>query len=153
MAGVVDWHNRIYTDIGFFAILAWPSIWLARLGMSPTWPVALFILLSLPAIPLLVARRRGLSFQWAVIVTLAVTFCVCGNLRIRWAVKNTFPTENPYPPNSVESVSYASGYSEGFSIGETGILSTHCFAPYDETRGYEQGMRDSDLVWKRFYPF
>ena len=150
ICGAAYWQNETHPFNPIGVLLAWPAVWLARFGMSHTWPVALVILLAMPAASVFVFRKRRPFIAATITALLTLAFCGAGTWRAGRAT-NTRPPANPYPAASPEAAKYLEGYGLGFGNAVTGSMATYCFRPEEETRGYYQGQDDGMRIWNRAF--
>lgn len=148
--GAVWWRGEIYSGWAIGQVLFWPAIELARLGLHRTWPVLPLLALLLPVIAVLSGRKRHFGVVGLVAALLASLWCGVGAWNTR-RLAYLIPERNPYPPGSTNAAAFAKGYGEGYSMAVTGIISTYCFAPEDETAGYDQGQDDGIPVMNRIF--
>ncbi len=139
--GFVWWYEFLFS-------LIWPSLALSRLGLPYSWipSTALigggFLYLGLWA--------RSRSWTRIVVVSLvaAATYCLFAFLFAAHAPV-PLPTVTRYDSAPSQKISYLQGFEWGYRDGTLGRMSTHCFAPEAETRGYYDGSYQGSIVWHR----
>jgi hypothetical protein len=144
------WWQADYIGSAVGLVLFWPAIELARLGLHPTWPVLPLLALLLPVIAVISGRRRHFGVVALVTALLASLWCGVGSWNTS-RLAHLIPEQNPYPAGSTNAVAFARGYGEGYSLAVTGCLSDYCFAPEDETAGFDQGQDDGIPVMNRMF--
>jgi len=126
----------------------WPSVVIARLGLSHIWVITpIFVLVIFVALAFWLHRGRW----WRAPVGgigVALLYCSLAVVSIE-LLPVPLPAKTPYKAQTEQRATYLHSYADGYRTGLVGVFRSWCFMPDVETSGSYDGMMDGLVVWYR----
>jgi len=128
--------------------LVWPSLALARAGVSHSWVASALLLAGGVACLAIWSRRQAWLRVIIASVAFPVAYCVLAFYFVA-RVAIPLPAVTPYDSAPDQRAAYLETFKIGYREGTAGLIATYCFRPEIETRGYYDGARQGFIVWYR----
>jgi len=142
-AAFIGWYPFVFS-------LGWPSLALARVGLSHSWVISAVLILGGVTWLGFWSRRR----EWLRVVAASLLFpaayCVFGFLFVA-RVSVPLPAVTPYDSTPAQRVAYLQAFDSGYRDGTVGMMRSYCFSPEAETRGFYDGAYQGSIVWYRMF--
>lgn len=134
----------------FVFSLGWPSLALARVGVSHSWVVSAVLLVGGVAWLGFWSRKRVWIQVIATSLILPASYCVLAFIFVARA-SVTLPAVTPYDSTPAQRAAYLQAYDSGYRDGSLGWMRSYCFYPESETQGFYDGAYQGSLVWYRMF--
>ncbi len=138
------------TRYPFVFSLGWPSLALARGGVSHSWIASAIPLVGGVIWLSFWSRKRAWIRVIATSLILPASYCVLAFLFVA-RVSVPLPAITPYDSTAAERAAYLQAYDSGYRDGSLGCMRSYCFYPESETQGFYDGAYQGRLVWCRMF--